>query len=81
MKVEFSLKVLFLISEEPILGLPVGFSSKTYEGKIGEQAKAAWEANPEKVPQLEEPKSDDTYKKIGIGSLLGIFMGKLTGAF
>jgi hypothetical protein len=52
-----------------------------YEGKIGEQAKAAWEANPEKVPQLEEPKSDDTYKKIGIGSLLGIFMGKLTGAF
>ncbi len=52
-----------------------------YEGQIGAQAKASWEANPDKVPKLEEPKSDDTYKKIGIGSLLGLAIGKLTGAF
>ena len=52
-----------------------------YEGQIGAQAKASWEANPDKVPKLEEPKSDDTYKKVGIGSLLGFAIGKLTGAF
>ena len=50
-----------------------------YEGKIGEQAKASWQANPDKIPKLEEPKSDDTYKKIGIGSLLGIAVFKLFG--
>jgi hypothetical protein len=47
-----------------------------YEGKIGEQARAAWEADPEKVPKLEEVKTDDTYKKIGIGALLGMFIFK-----
>jgi hypothetical protein len=52
-----------------------------YEGKIGEQAKIAWQENPDKIPKLDEPKSDDTYKKIGIGSLLGIAIGKLTGVF
>jgi hypothetical protein len=50
-----------------------------YEGKIGEQARLAWEANPDKIPKLDEPKSDDTYKKIGIGSLLGIAVFKLFG--
>jgi len=50
-----------------------------YEGKIGEQAKAAWEANPDKIPKLDEPKEDDTYKKVGIGSLLGIAVFKLFG--
>jgi hypothetical protein len=49
------------------------------EGKIGEQARAYWEANPEKIPKLDEPKSDDTYKKVGIGSLLGIAVFKLFG--
>jgi hypothetical protein len=48
-----------------------------YEGKIGEQAKAAWEANPEKLPKLEEEKIDDTYKKVGIGALLGALVFKL----
>jgi hypothetical protein len=52
-----------------------------YEGQIGLQAKTSWENNPDKIPKLEEPKSDDTFKKIGIGSLLGIAIGKLTGAF
>ena len=50
-----------------------------YEGKIGEQARIAWQENPDKVPKLEEAKDDDTYKKIGIGSLLGIAVFKLFG--
>lgn len=49
------------------------------EGRIGEQARAYWESNPDKLPKLDEPKSDDTYKKIGIGSLLGITIYKLFG--
>ena len=47
-----------------------------YEGKIGEQAKQMWEENPEKLPVMEEVKSDDTYKKIGIGALLGALVFK-----
>jgi hypothetical protein len=50
-----------------------------YEGKIGEAAKTAWEANPEKMPVAVEVKEDDTFKKIGIGSLLGIVAFKLFG--
>jgi hypothetical protein len=49
------------------------------EGKIGEQARVYWEENPDKQPKLEEPKGDDTYKKVGIGSLLGIAVFKLLG--
>jgi hypothetical protein len=45
-----------------------------YEGKIGEQAKAAWEANPEKLPVLQKEQIDDTYKKVGIGALLGVLV-------
>jgi hypothetical protein len=45
-----------------------------YEGKIGESAKAAWDANPKKVPEEMKEKSDDTYKKIGLGTLLGILI-------
>ena len=45
-----------------------------FDGKIGEQAKAAWEANPEKLPKVEKEKIDDTYKKAGIGALLGILV-------
>jgi hypothetical protein len=48
-----------------------------YEGKIGEQAKQMWEENPEKLPKLEEAKSDDTYKKLGLGALLGAMVFKL----
>jgi hypothetical protein len=50
-----------------------------YEGKIGEQAKAAWEANLDKIPLVAEAKEDDTYKKIGLGSLLGVVAYKLFG--
>lgn len=50
-----------------------------YEGKIGDQAKAAWEANKTKVPKDEEPKEDDTYKKVGFGTVLGIAVFKLFG--
>jgi hypothetical protein len=48
-----------------------------YEGKIGEQAKASWEANPHKIPKLDEVKLDDTYKKVGIGAVLGVLVHKL----
>jgi hypothetical protein len=50
-----------------------------FDGQIGDKAKALWEANPDKVPALEEAKEDDTYKKIGIGSLLGIAVYHLFG--
>jgi hypothetical protein len=48
-----------------------------YDGKIGEQAKASWEANPEKLPKVDEEKIDDTYKKVGIGAILGVVVRKL----
>jgi hypothetical protein len=48
-----------------------------YEGKIGEQAKASWDANPDKIPKLDEVKIDDTYKKVGIGAILGVVVRKL----
>jgi hypothetical protein len=48
-----------------------------YEGKIGEVAKAAWESNPDKLPKPEEEKIDDTYKKVGLGALLGALVFKL----
>jgi hypothetical protein len=48
-----------------------------YEGKIGESAKAAWEANPNKVPAPIKEKKDDSYTKIGIGSFLGVLVHKL----
>ena len=49
------------------------------EGQIGVAAKMYWEQNPDKMPKLDEPKDDDTYKKVGIGSLLGIAVFKLFG--
>ena len=47
-----------------------------YEGQIGVVAKMAWEANPDKIPKLDEAKIDDTYKKVGIGALLGALVFK-----
>jgi hypothetical protein len=48
-----------------------------YEGKIGEQAKAAWDANPDKIPQLDKVEKYETAKNIGLGALLGILAHKL----
>lgn len=48
-----------------------------FEGEIGQKAKAMWEANPDKWPKHEEIKTDDTYKKIGIGALMGAIVYKL----
>jgi hypothetical protein len=48
-----------------------------YEGKIGAQARAEWDANPNKIPSLDEVKLDENYKKVGIGALLGILVHKL----
>jgi hypothetical protein len=48
-----------------------------YEGKIGEQARAAWQANPDKIPSPDKVKLDENYKKVGIGAVLGILVHKL----
>ena len=48
-----------------------------YEGKIGSEAKALWEANPDRLPKPEEAKTDDTYKKLGLGALLGMLVHRL----
>jgi hypothetical protein len=45
-----------------------------YEGKIGEQAKTAWDENKDKIPQLEKENKHETAKNIGLGSLLGIIV-------
>lgn len=45
-----------------------------FEGKIGVEARELWLANPNKIPVLEETKVDDSYKKIGIGALLGLLV-------
>jgi hypothetical protein len=50
-----------------------------YDGVIGAQAKAQWEANTNKIPKVEEVKDDDTYKKVGMGTLLGIAIYKFFG--
>jgi hypothetical protein len=50
-----------------------------FEGKIGDQARTAWEQNPEKVPTPVKEKVDDTYKKVGLGALLGAAIYKLAG--
>jgi hypothetical protein len=50
-----------------------------YEGQIGVVARMAWEQNPDKLPKIDEVKDDDTYKKIGIGSIVGLAVFKLFG--
>lgn len=42
-----------------------------YEGKIGEQARAAWEANPDKIPVLEDHNKEkqNAAKNIGLGAI------------
>lgn len=47
------------------------------EGKIGAEARGYWEANPSKLPILDKVKPDDNYKKIGIGTVLGLLVHKL----
>ena len=48
-----------------------------YEGKIGEQAKAAWDANPDKIPKQDKVEKYETAKNIGMGALLGLLASKL----
>lgn len=48
-----------------------------FEGEIGMKAKALWEANPNKIPAIEEPQKDETAKKIGLGALMGAIVYKL----
>jgi hypothetical protein len=42
-----------------------------YEGQIGAQAKASWEANQDKIPAYEKEEGDDFYKKASFGAVLG----------
>lgn len=48
-----------------------------YEGLIGEPAKVAWQANPERIPAPEKEQRDDFYKKTGWGALLGLLLFSL----
>ena len=50
-----------------------------YEGKIGDAARELWEQNPDKIPKIEVVKSDDTYKKLGFGALIGAAIFVLFG--
>jgi hypothetical protein len=45
-----------------------------YEGKIGEQARMAWEENNDKIPKYEKQNKNETVKNIGFGSLLGLLV-------
>jgi hypothetical protein len=48
------------------------------DGKIGEAAKTYWAENADKQPkEEEEANKDDTYKKIGLGALLGWIANRL----
>lgn len=48
-----------------------------FDGKIGDQAKTAWESNPDRQPKPQPAVQDETFKKIGIGSILGAVVYKL----
>jgi hypothetical protein len=50
-----------------------------YDGKIGDTARELWEQNPNKIPKPEVVKSDDTYKKLGFGALIGAAVFALFG--
>jgi hypothetical protein len=41
------------------------------EGKIGDAAREYWAANPDKKPKPEVEVKDETYKKVGLGALVG----------
>ena len=45
-----------------------------FDGEIGAEAKAAWEAFPDRVPKPEEEESDPFYKKSMFGALLGYLL-------
>ena len=49
------------------------------DGKIGQEAKSLWESQPQRIPREIKAKNDDVYKKIGLGSILGIAAYKLFG--
>ena len=42
-----------------------------FEGEIGEQARVAWQANPDRIPAPEPEETDDFYAKASFGALLG----------
>ena len=50
-----------------------------YDGKIGEQARVLWQQNPDRIPPEIKEKDDETYKKLGVGAMLGLAMFKLLG--
>ena len=42
-----------------------------FKGQIGEQARVAWQANPDRIPAPEPEETDDFYAKASFGALLG----------
>jgi hypothetical protein len=49
------------------------------DGKIGQEAKSLWETQSQRIPREIKAKDDEVYKKIGLGSILGIAAYKLFG--
>jgi hypothetical protein len=49
------------------------------DGKIGQEAKNLWETQSQRIPREIKAKDDEVYKKIGLGSILGIAAYKLFG--
>ena len=45
-----------------------------FEGDIGEQARVAWQANPDRIPAPEPEERDDFYAKASFGALLGYLL-------
>ena len=45
-----------------------------FEGQIGEQARVAWQANPDRIPAPEPEERDDFYAKASFGALLGYLL-------
>ena len=45
-----------------------------FEGMIGAQARAAWQANPDRIPAPEPEDTDDFYAKASFGALLGYLL-------
>ena len=50
-----------------------------FDGKIGEQAKAAWQTSPDKVPELEDHKKDkqDAARFMGFGAIGAYLLHRL----
>lgn len=45
-----------------------------FDGMIGDKAKQAWAAFPDRIPKPEEPQTDGFYNKTVFGAILGVLL-------